>query len=87
MKFVATQHFIKAYERLPADIRAHVDKQISLLLKNPKHPSLRSKKIQSTKGEIFEGRIGKHYRFTFHVEKDTYVLRTVGPHNQTLKRP
>jgi mRNA interferase RelE/StbE len=87
MRFRVTEHFAKGYKKLPADIQAQVDKQISLLLENPKHPSLRIKKMQGTRGEIFEGRISKNYRFTFQIEKDTYILRKVGPHNQALKKP
>jgi mRNA interferase RelE/StbE len=87
MKFLPTEHFTKCYENLSPAIRAQVDKQLSLLLENPKHPSLRIKKIQGTREEIFEGRISKKYRFTFQIEKDIYLLRIVGPHNQALKKP
>ncbi|MFQ6003195.1 MAG: hypothetical protein ACE5KJ_05555 [Candidatus Zixiibacteriota bacterium] len=87
MRFLPTEHFTKCYKNLPARIQAQIDKQLSLLLENPRHPSLRIKKIQGTRGEIFEGRINKNYRFTFQIERDTYVLRKVGPHNQALKKP
>ncbi len=87
MKFRVTEHFAKSYKKLPADIQAQVDIQISLPLENPKHPSLRIKKIQGTRGEIFEGRVSKNYRFTFQVEENTYILRKFGPHNQALKKP
>ena len=87
MRFLTTEHFTKRYKNLPPAIRAQVDKQLSLLLENPKHPSLRIKKIQGTREEIFEGRVSKNYRFTFQIERDTYVLRKVGPHNQALRKP
>jgi mRNA interferase RelE/StbE len=87
MRFLATEHFTKCYKDLPSTIQAQVDKQLSLLLENPKHPSLRIKKMKGTKGEIFEGRVSKNYRFTFQIEKDAYILRRVGPHNQALKKP
>lgn len=87
MRFLTTEHFSKCYKDLPIDIQAQVDKQLSLLLENPKHPSLRIKEMQGTKGEIFEGRVSKNYRFTFQIEKDAYILRRVGPHNQVLKKP
>jgi len=87
MRLFPTEHFTKSYENLPKDIRAQVDKQLSLLLKNPHHPSLRIKKMQGRREQIFEGRISKDYRFTFQIESDTYILRKVGPHNQTLKNP
>jgi mRNA interferase RelE/StbE len=87
MRFLTTEHFTKCYRDLPPAIQAQVDKQLSLLLENPKHPSLKIKKMQGTKGEIFEGRISKNYRFTFQIEGDTYILRKVGPHNRALKKP
>lgn len=87
MRFLTTEHFTKCYKYLPPAIRAQVDKQLSLLLENPKHPSLRIKKMQGTRGEIFEGRVSKNYRFTFQVEEDIYLLRRVGPHNRALKKP
>lgn len=31
--------------------------------------------------EIWEGRITKSYRFTYHTEGDTYILRRVGTHD------
>ena len=87
MNFFPTEHFTKCYKNLPPTIQAHVDKQLSLLLANPKHPSLRIKKIQGTGGAIFEGRVTKNYRFTFQIKGNTYILRKVGPHNQALKKP
>jgi mRNA interferase RelE/StbE len=87
MRFSPTEHFTRCYKNLPADIKAQVDKQLSLLLKNPRHPSLKIKKMQGVKGQIFEGRISKNYRLTFQIEGDTYILRKVGPHNQALKNP
>jgi mRNA interferase RelE/StbE len=87
MRFLTTEHFTKCYKDLPSGIQAQMDKQLSLLLENPKHPSLRIKKMQGTKGEVFEGRVSRNYRFTFQIEGDTYVLRRVGPHNQILKKP
>ena len=87
MKLFPTEHFTKCYKNLSSNIRAQVDKQLSLLLKNPRHPSLRIKKMQGFREEIFEGRISKDCRFTFQIEGDTYILRKVGPHNRALKSP
>lgn len=87
MRLFPTEHFIKSYESLPSEVQTKVDKQLSLLLKDPRHPSLGIKKIQGAKEHIFEGRVSKSYRFTFRIEKDTYILRKVGPHNHTLNNP
>jgi len=87
MKIVFTKPFVEDYRNLPHNIQLQVDKSLSLLAENPKHPSLKIKKIQGIAGNILEGRVSRNYRFTFHVEKDTYLLRRVGPHNRALKKP
>jgi len=35
---------------------------------------------------IWEGRVTYNYRFTFQVEGELYILRTIGTHD-TLKNP
>jgi mRNA interferase RelE/StbE len=87
MKIVFTKPFVEDYRNLSCNIQLQVDKSLSLLAKNPKHPSLRIKRIQGAYGKIFEGRVSENYRLTFLIEKDTYLLRRVGPHNQALKKP
>lgn len=53
------------------------DKKLKVLLRNPKHTSLRVKKIKSAPG-IFKAGITKNYRFTFQIEGNNYILRRVG---------
>jgi len=72
--------FKKDYKKLPPEIRYKVDKQLTFLLNNPDHPSLNLHPVQGTK-RIWEGYVDYHYRFTFEVEGEYYVLRKVGPHN------
>ncbi len=85
MKIQTTRPFVRDYSALPESIKKQAEKQFSLLLENPRHPSLRIKKI---KGHpyIWEGRITKNYRFTFQIVGETYLLRRVGTHD-TLKTP
>jgi mRNA-degrading endonuclease RelE of RelBE toxin-antitoxin system len=78
---------VEDYRSLPHNIQLLVDKSLSLLSENPKHPSLRVKKIRGVTGRIFEGRVSRDYRFTFQVEEDVYLLRRVDPHNRALKSP
>lgn len=87
MKISFTKPFVEDYDGLPLSIQLLVDKSLVLLSENPKHPSLRIKKIRGVQGNIFEGRVSRGYRFTFHIEGDTYLLRRVGPHNHALKKP
>ena len=85
MKIETTPRFDREYARLPQHLRARVDKQLALLLSDPRHHSLGIKK---TKGwpDIWEGRVTKGYRFTFVIWGDIYILRRVGTHD-ILKRP
>ncbi len=79
MKYRRTPEFKADYEALPDEIKAKVKKAFELFKEDPKHPSLHTKKIKGTEG-VFEGRIDRNYRFTFHYEEDTVFFRKVGPH-------
>ena len=85
MKIVTTRPFDEDYRDLPDQIKERVDKQLTMLLENPKHPSLRSKKIKGHPN-IWEGRITRDYRLTFQILEDIYLLRRVGTHS-ILKIP
>ena len=85
MKLLFTKNFIRNYRKMPQQIQQATDKQLELLLSNPQHPSLNIKKMQDPQN-IWEGRISRSYRFTFQIENDTYILRTIGTHD-TLKKP
>jgi len=87
VKIVFTKPFVEDYHSLSHNIQLLVDKSLRLLAENPRHPSLRIKKVQGVSGKTYEGRVSRDYRFTFQIEKDTYLLRRVGPHNRTLKNP
>lgn len=84
MKLLFTRVFTRNYHQLPAQIQKQVDKQLALLLENPRHPSLNIKKMKDPR-EIWEGRVSATYRFAFQIKKDIYILRQVGTHD-ILKR-
>ena len=86
MKIKAYQSFRQAYHNLPMMIRKKVDKQLSLLSEDFRHPSLHTKKIKGREG-ISEARIDLYYRTTFEVIEDTIMLRVVGSRDETLKSP
>ena len=85
MKVQTTGPFDKDYRSLPETVQAQAEKQLTTLLENPHHPSLRIKKI---KGHpyIWEGRITKSYRCTFQIVGEVYLLRRIGTHD-ILKTP
>lgn len=86
MRLIFTNRFKKAYQSLVADDQGRVQKAIRLISGDLRHPSLRVKRIKGTQG-IWEARASKSLRITFETEGDVLILRNVGHHDQTLKKP
>ena len=80
MRIFHTEVFREDFHDLPKEIQQMAVKKLELFGDNPHHPSLRTKKMEGLKN-IWEGRITDGYRFTFHVEKDVYLLRRIGTHD------
>jgi len=79
LKIKAYKRFQKAYKSLPKEVQKKIDKQIELLSKDFKHPSLYTKKIKGTEG-LWEIRLDIHHRLTFEVIDDTIFLRVYSAH-------
>ena len=79
MKLTFSKGFIRDYNKLPQRIQETADKQLKILLSNPKHPSLNVKTVKGVK-DIWEARVTYHYRFTFKIEGENYALRKIGTH-------
>ena len=77
--------FDKDYARLPQHLQERVDQKLALFAENPRHPSLRVKKMEGPK-DIWEGHISYEYCFTFRIVDDTCRLRRVGTH-EIYRRP
>lgn len=58
MRHRASPRFWKCYGQLPEEIRHLADREYKSLVENPRHPSLRLKKI----GALWSVRVGSHYR-------------------------
>ena len=58
MRHFASPEFWRMHRRLPADVRDLADKNFQLLKADPRHPSLRFKKID----RLWSVRVGAHYR-------------------------
>lgn len=58
MRHFASSDFWGFYYQLPADIRETADKNYDLLKENPRHPSLKLKRID----DLWSVRVGQHYR-------------------------
>jgi mRNA-degrading endonuclease RelE of RelBE toxin-antitoxin system len=80
MTFRPTARFAADYSRLPQTPQQRVDKALALLRDNPRHPSLQIKKMKGYENR-WEGRVSLHYRFTFTIDADAYVLLRVGTHD------
>ena len=86
MPLIFTRRFKKAYKRLPTPVQNKVKKALRLLDENPRHPSLRVKRIQGT-DKIYEGRVDRKYRLSFEFDGEGILLRNVDNHDECLKNP
>lgn len=80
MRTETTPRFDREYTRLPQHIQARVDKQFALLLSDPRHPSLRIRKMKGWR-DIWEGHVTQNCCFTFNIVGDIYIFRRIGTHN------
>jgi hypothetical protein len=67
MKLFRTHSFKQDYKRLSQDLQRRADKQLELLLRDPRHPSLRTIKMEGKWGEqgVFEARVTRGHRCFF----------------------
>jgi mRNA interferase RelE/StbE len=75
-----SSRFRKDYHALPQDIRETFDTKLSLFLNNPRHPSLRVKRLIGTV-DRWEGSITMNYRFTFQFAEGRVLFRRIGAHD------
>jgi len=80
MEIDYTIKFKKQHKRLPKDIQEKASRQLSLLLQNPRHPSLRLHKMEGF-SNMWEISITMSYRVMFTIEGDKYVLFKIGKHD------
>lgn len=86
MRLQYSKNFKIGVEKLPEETKIILKSKLSLMRKNPRHPSLRTKKIQGENG-IFEASITKNIRMTWHYTKNGIFLRRIGKHDKTLDNP
>ncbi len=77
-----TKGFKKQFRKLPKSLQKRFDSKLVFLLVNPRHQSLRARKMGSS--EIFEARLTEHYRFTYEVVNNEVSLLSIGPHDEGL---
>lgn len=86
MRIAKAERFDRAYRRLSLDDQRAAQKAIRLLEADIRHPSLQVKRVQGTP-DIWEARVNLRCRLTFQIENDIILLRNLGEHDATLKKP
>ena len=74
-----TQRLLKVYSKAPPEVQRAFDKQVNLLLADPHHPSLRTKKFEEATG-LWQARINRDWRFYFTIAGDTYTIVEMTSH-------
>jgi mRNA-degrading endonuclease YafQ of YafQ-DinJ toxin-antitoxin module len=77
--------FKSDYQKLTREQQRNCDDCLQQLFINPKHPSLRMKKMHGV-GNIWEARVSGDHRITFTAESDCLYIRRVGSHD-VLRKP
>lgn len=80
MKIERSKRFQKDFGALPIAVKKRLEKQLMLLVQNPRHPSLGIRKMEGL-DDIWEARVTRNYRFTFQVREGSYILRSIGTHD------
>jgi hypothetical protein len=76
VKHFTVSQFWQRYHQLPPEIQNLADKNYTLLKQNPRHPSLKLKKV----GKLWSVRVGQNYR-ALGVDKAGGILWFwIGPH-------
>ncbi len=86
MDFVFTERFKKSYKKLSQDEQRTLHRKLSLMSKNPHHPSLRTKKVQGV-SDIFECSVTMAIRMTWQYDGESIILRVIGTHDEVLDNP
>lgn len=86
MRFYYSNLFKEKTKLLDPNVKKALKNKLELMDQNPKHPSLRTKKIKGV-SDIYEARITTTYRMTWQYYQDGILLRNIGEHDKTLKNP
>ena len=86
MIFIRSDRFKENYLKLNDEIKKKVKNKLKLMAENPMHPSLRTKRVQGTQ-HIFEASINMNIRITWQYAENDILIRNIGEHDETLKKP
>jgi mRNA-degrading endonuclease RelE of RelBE toxin-antitoxin system len=86
LRIAYTASFEKAWKTLEENEKKRAAKTLQNLIVNIRYPALRLKKIQGVHN-IWEARVSHSIRMTFQIQDDVIILRNIGRHDETLKKP
>lgn len=87
MKLSCTESFKKDYRKLPPEVRKAAARQITQLLLDHTHPSLRLEGIVGRRG-LFSARVNDRWRISLQFSgDDTLLLRRVLDHDDLYRSP
>jgi len=79
MEVLYAPHFKRSFKFLTKEVKKKFRKQVSFLLTDIRHPSLRAKKYDEERG-IWQARVNDDYRFYFLIKGETYILIEIKLH-------
>lgn len=80
-----TNRFQKRYKKLTALEKAQLLRKLTLLVNNPSHPSLRTKRIQGT-DTLFECSVNMDIRIIWCFDQNVIIILMDVGHHDILKR-
>ena len=86
-QFSYLPRFMQNFANLDPISQKSVRKAVEILAENPKHPSLRAKRVQGT-DRVFEASANMDIRLIWQYESENVILlRNCGHHDKALKNP
>jgi mRNA-degrading endonuclease RelE of RelBE toxin-antitoxin system len=84
MQSRTTRDFREALAALPKEVQKRARKNFRLWKDNPRHPSLRFKKVHPTE-PIYSARVGRAYRALADVEGGVATWFWIGHHDEYMR--
>ena len=82
MEHVLDDDFWDAYAELPLNVQRRVPQKFQLLRQNPRHPSLRFKKV----GDLWTIRVSRGYRALARKVEGIFIWFWIGTHDEYVRR-
>lgn len=81
MKIYHTDKFVKAYKKVPKQVKLVTEEKEEIFRHNPFDPRLKTHKLKGELKDSYSFSVSYQWRIIFHFEKnDTIVLDVIGTH-------